>query len=44
MNFFLLKKKDPWVLWKVALVIGAKMVVVMAIFASAFSSDNFQVF
>jgi hypothetical protein len=43
-NFFLLKKKDPWVLWKVALVIGAKMVVVMAIFASAFSSDNFQVF
>jgi hypothetical protein len=32
------------VLWKVALAIGAGMVAVMAISASAFNSDNFQVF
>jgi hypothetical protein len=32
------------VLWKVALAIGAGMVVAMAIFANAFNSDNFQVF
>jgi hypothetical protein len=32
------------VLWKVALAIGAGMVAAMAIFASAFNSDNFQVF
>jgi hypothetical protein len=38
------KKKDPWVLWKVALVIGAEMATTMAIFANAFNSDNFQVF
>ncbi len=31
-------------LWKVALAIGAGMVVAMAIFANAFNSDNFQVF
>ncbi len=31
-------------LWKVALAIGARMVTTMAIFASAFNSDNFQVF
>jgi hypothetical protein len=43
-NFFLLKKKTPWVLWKVALAIGVGMAVAMAIFASAFNSDNFQVF
>jgi hypothetical protein len=43
-NFFLLKKKDPWVFWKVAMVIGAGMAVVMAIFANVFNSDNFQVF
>jgi hypothetical protein len=35
---------DPWVLWKVALDIGAGMAATMAIFASAFNSDNFQVF
>ncbi len=44
MNFFCLKKKDPWVLWKVALAIGAGMAATMTIFASAFNSDNFQVF
>ncbi len=44
MNFFLLKKKDSWVLWKVALAIGAGMATAMAIFSSAFNSDNFQVF
>jgi len=38
------KKKDPWVLWKVALAIGAGMATTMIIFASAFNSDNFQVF
>jgi hypothetical protein len=43
-NFFLLKKKDPWVLWKVALAIGVGMATAMAIFANAFNSDNFQVF
>jgi hypothetical protein len=43
-NFFLLKKKDPWVLWKVALAIGARMAAVITIFASAFNSDKFQVF
>jgi len=40
-NFFLLKKKDPWVLWKVAMAIGAGMATTMAIFACAFNSDNF---
>jgi hypothetical protein len=43
-NFFLLKKKDPWVLWKVVVAIGVRMVAAMAMFASAFNSDNFQVF
>ncbi len=38
------KKKDSWVLWKVALAIGAGMATAMAIFASAFNNDNFQVF
>jgi len=32
------------VLWKVALAIGAGMAAAMAIFASTFNSDNFQVF
>jgi len=32
------------VLWKIALAIGAGMATAMAIFASAFNSDNFQVF
>jgi len=32
------------VLWKVALVIGAGMVVKMVFFANVFNSDNFQVF
>jgi hypothetical protein len=40
-NFFLLKKKDPWVLWKVALAIGAEMTAAMAIFVNAFNRDNF---
>jgi hypothetical protein len=31
-------------LWKVALAIGVGMAAAMAIFASAFNSDNFQVF
>jgi len=35
------KTKNPWVLWKVALAIGVEMATVMAIFASAFNSDNF---
>jgi hypothetical protein len=34
-----LKKKDPWVLWKGALAIGAGMAAAMAIFARAFNSD-----
>jgi hypothetical protein len=38
------KKRDPWVLWNIALVIGAGMAAAMAIFANAFNSDNFQVF
>jgi hypothetical protein len=42
--FFFWKKKDPWVLWKVALGIGVEMLTAMAIFANAFNSDNFQVF
>ncbi len=44
MNFFLLKKKDSWVLWKVALAIDVGMAAAMTIFARAFNSDNFQVF
>jgi hypothetical protein len=32
------------VLWKFALAIGVGMVAAMVIFASAFNSDNFQVF
>ncbi len=35
------KKRDPWVLWKVALAIGARMAATMAIFSSAFNSNNF---
>ncbi len=31
-------------LWKVALAIGAGMAITMAILASAFNNDNFQVF
>jgi hypothetical protein len=39
-NFFLLKKKkDPWVLLKGALAIGAGMAAALAIFARAFNSD-----
>jgi hypothetical protein len=41
---FSFEKKDPWVLWKVALAIGVGMAVAMAIFANVFNSDNFQVF
>jgi hypothetical protein len=40
-EFFSFEKKDPWVLWKVALAIGARMADAMAIFANAFNSDNF---
>jgi hypothetical protein len=43
-EFFSFEKKDPWVLWKVAMVINVGMAATMAIFASAFNSDNFQVF
>jgi hypothetical protein len=32
------------VLWKFALAIGVGMAAAMVIFASAFNSDNFQVF
>jgi predicted membrane-bound mannosyltransferase len=44
-EFFSFEKRRThrcW-LWKVALAIGAGMVVTMAIFASAFDNDNFQV-
>ncbi len=40
-EFFSFEKKGSWVSWKVALAIGARMAAAMAIFASAFNSDNF---